>query len=310
MTTTSQFRQEPPCYARRDQREFAIGVICALLVIALFSGYNIVSRVGSNAGLAIWDIAAVRFAVGGLIMLPFFLRNRLKGMSFGGVLAISFLGGLGFALLAYAGFLLAPAAHGAVLLHGTLPFFTLIISLMFGDTLLRGAVPGMLLIVFGIGLMAFDSMLGATTRQLIGDASLLLASACWSTFGILVRRAGVSSVQASAAVVVVSACVYLPLYLTVFGIGGLLVADPADVLVQAIFQGIFVGALSIFVYTRSVQSLGPNGTALFTAAIPCVTTLAAIPLLAEDPSRMEWAGVSIVTAGMVAAFADRLRRTG
>lgn len=290
----------------QERREYVIGVVCALLVVMLFSGFNIVSRFGSGAGFAVWDIAALRFGIGGLIMLPFFMRWRLQGVSLGRAMAIAFLGGLGFALFAYAGFFMAPAAHGAVLLHGTLPLFTFIVSLLIGDFVRRGTVPGVLLIAIGIGLIAFDSLRGATSRQLIGDGCLLMASLCWSSCGILIKRAGIPSVQASAIVVVVSACIYLPVYLAVFGGDGLLSADPVDLLLQALFQGVFIGALSIFVYTRSVQSLGPNGTALFTAAIPCVTTLAAIPVLAEVPGALEWIGVGVVTTGMAAAFAERL----
>lgn len=291
-----------------ERREQAIGVACALLVVLLFSGFNIVSRVGSSVGLAAWDLAALRFFVGGMIMLPFFMRNRLRGFSIGQALVIAFLGGLGFALFAYAGFFMAPAAHGAVLLHGTLPLFTFVVGLALGDVMRTSAIPGVLLIALGITLMAFDTFQAATVTQLLGDACLLLASLCWSTCGILIKRSGVSSVHASAIVVVVSATLYLPIYFMLIGAGGLLLADLGDVLVQAIVQGAFIGALSIFVYTRSVQSLGPNGTALFTAAIPCVTTIVAIPVLAEFPSWIEWTGVGIVTVGMVAAFADRVFR--
>ncbi|MDW3207946.1 MAG: DMT family transporter [Alphaproteobacteria bacterium] len=292
--------------AARIRREHAIGVICALTVVLLFSGFNIMSRVGSTAGFGVWDIAALRFAVGGLIMLPLFLRRRFAGMALAAVIRMAFLGGLGFALLAYAGFFLAPAAHGAVLLHGTLPLFTFAVSLLLGESVRRGSIPGVLLIALGIGLMAFDTMRGATSTQLIGDFCLLLAALCWSACGIYVKRAGIPAVQAAALVVVVSAGLYLPVYFTVFGIDGWIAVEAQDLLVQAIFQGALVGAVSIFVYMRSVHSLGPNGTALFTAAIPCVTTLIAIHVLGEFPGRLEWAGVGIVTLGMVAAFAERL----
>jgi len=294
--------------AAQKSRDYVIGVICALIVVALFSGFNIVSRVGSGVGLAVWDLAALRFGIGGLIMLPFFMRGRLHGLSFARALIIALLGGLGFALFAYAGFFLAPAAHGAVLLHGTLPLFTFFVSLLIGEFVRRGTILGVLVIAFGIGLMAFDSLLGATSRQLIGDGCLLTASLFWSSCGILVNRVGISSVQAAAIVVVISACIYMPIYFLFFGSSGLLMADLTDLLVQGVFQGAFIGAFSIFVYMRSVQSLGPNGTALFTAAIPCVTALAAIPILGELPSLVEWAGVGIVTIGMAAVFAERMIR--
>lgn len=292
--------------AARIRRDHAAGVICALIVILLFSGFNIASRSGSAVGFEVWDIAALRFAVGGLIMLPLFMRRRLAGLSVWAAVRMAFLGGLGFALLAYAGFFLAPAAHGAVLLHGTLPLFTFAVSLVLGEAVRRGSIPGVMLIALGIGLMAFDTMRGVTFTQMLGDVCLLLAALCWSACGIYVKRAGISPIQAAALVVVISASFYLPVYFAVFGIGGWLAVEPPDLLFQAIFQGVLIGVVSIFVYMRSVQTLGPNGTALFTAAIPCVTTVAAIHVLGESPSAAEWAGVGIVTVGMVAAFAERL----
>jgi drug/metabolite transporter (DMT)-like permease len=48
--------------------------------------------------------------------------------------------------------------------------------------------------------------------------------------------------------------------------------------------------------------LGPATTALFTAAVPCVTTVAAIPLLAEHPSPTGMLGVAAVTFGMVVSL--------
>ena len=70
-------------------------------------------------------------------------------------------------------------------------------------------------------------------------------------------------------------------------------------------QGALIGAISIFVYTRAVAALGPAATALFAAAVPIVTTLAAIPLLSEVPSRIALGGVGVVTLGMIVAVRVR-----
>jgi drug/metabolite transporter (DMT)-like permease len=64
---------------------------------------------------------------------------------------------------------------------------------------------------------------------------------------------------------------------------------------------VLIGAVSIFVYTRAVTALGPATTALFTAAVPCITTLLAIPLLSETPSWAALCGVGVVSLGMLAA---------
>ncbi len=95
-----------------------------------------------------------------------------------------------------------------------------------------------------------------------------------------------------------SGAVFLPAYALWPG-KALLHVEIRELLLQAVVQGVLIGAVSIFVYTRAVAALGAGETALFAAAVPCVTTLAAIPLLSERPSVLALAGVGVVTAGMV-----------
>ncbi|MGE4369178.1 MAG: EamA family transporter, partial [Burkholderiaceae bacterium] len=60
--------------------------------------------------------------------------------------------------------------------------------------------------------------------------------------------------------------------------------------------------VSGLLYTRAVALLGASTTALFTAAVPCITALAGIWLLDEIPSPMVWTGIACVTAGMMVAM--------
>jgi drug/metabolite transporter (DMT)-like permease len=283
-------------------REKVIGVLCGLAVVALFSGFTLISRIGFSSSLTLPDIAALRFGVGGTLLLPLIARHGLSGLSWRQALTLAFLGGMGFALFAYSGFALAPAAHGAVLLHGTLPLSTFILgSRLLDQRSSRGAATGILLIAVGIAMMALDSMRTATGRQLLGDVFLLLASLCWSSYGIMARRLELPPARAAAVVAVLSMTCFLPVYVFLPG-KALFQVNWQEVALQAVFQGIFIGAISIFVYTRAVSALGASETALFTAAVPCVTTLGAIPLLSEMPSTPAILGVAIVTAGMVVAL--------
>ncbi|HSK41904.1 MAG TPA: DMT family transporter, partial [Arenibaculum sp.] len=196
---TSRTPDEPASAAIRER---TIGILCGLGVVALFSGFTLVSRLGFSSSLTLPDIAALRFGIGGLLLLPIVLRHGLSGLSWRHAIALAFLGGLGFALFAYAGFSLAPAAHGAVLLHGTLPLFTFAITAAIPAAIPgRKATPaktlGVAMITAGIVVMALDSLLGATAGQLLGDASLLLASVCWASYGILARRLGIPPARAA-----------------------------------------------------------------------------------------------------------------
>jgi drug/metabolite transporter (DMT)-like permease len=279
-------------------RTRAIGILCGFLVIMLFSGFTLVSRFGFASSLKLMDIAALRFGIGGLIMLPVLVHYGFSQVRWRDATALAFSGGLGFALFAYTGFLLAPSSHGAVLLHGTLPLFTFVIAYLVTRTSVtsRRAL-GFFAILTGILAMAWDSLVGSTTRQLLGDASLLLASICWSVYGLMARRLGLAPAHSASIVAVLSMVCFLPVYLMLPGKAIFLVSWQ-ELALQSIFQGVLIGAVSIFVYSRAVAALGAQETALFTAAVPCVTTVAAVFLLGEIPSAVAIVGVVVVTIGM------------
>ena len=289
-------------------RDRAIGVACGVISVCLFSSFILASRLGFSSSLTLPDIAALRFGIGGMLLLPVLLRYGLSGVRWRDVVALTCFGGVGFALLAYTGFALAPAAHGAVLLHGTLPLFTFaILRVIPGRGAAQYRVAGLICIGLGVMLMAADSWSGASPRQLIGDGFLLLASLFWSAYGVSARRLDLPPAQGAAIVAVFSMCCFLPIYLFLPG-KALFLVGLRELLLQAAVQGVLIGAVSIFIYTRAVAALGPATTALFTAAVPCVTTLAAIPLLAEIPTRAAAAGVVVVTLGMIVALRPRAKR--
>src|SRR5690606_12710452 len=142
---------------------------------------------------------------------PILIRHGLSGLRLREAVALAVMGGLGFALFAYAGFVLAPAAHGSVLLHGTMSLTTALLILAFGGSIPGGGrMAGLALIVAGIVAMAWDGFANASPSLLAGDACLLLASLCWSGYGLYVRHLRLSAVRAAALVAVLSALMFLP----------------------------------------------------------------------------------------------------
>jgi drug/metabolite transporter (DMT)-like permease len=286
----------------------AIGILCALTVVALFAGFTLVSRLGFTTVLTVPDIAMLRFGIAGLLLFPVFLKYGLGTLKWHQAAGLAFTGGLGFALLAYTGFRLAPASHGAVLLHGTIPLFTFVIVYWtLREAVKRAQQIGLVLILAGIIAMAWDSLSGATRLQALGDGALLLAAICWSAYGVTVKRLRVPPVQAASIVATFSMVSFVPVYFLLPG-KALHLAAWQDILVQGAFQGVLLGVLSIFVYTRAVASLGAQQTALFTAAVPCITTVLAAFLLKEMPSSAALLGVVMVTAGMAIAMGNALQR--
>ena len=285
-----------------QRRDHHIGILCGVLVVVLFSSFTLVSRLGFSSSLQLIDIAALRFLISGVLMAPVLWHYGLSGVRWRDAAALAFCGGLGFALLALTGFSLAPASHGGVLLHGTLALTSFALSWMISRTsATKGRAVGLLAILAGIAAMTWDSV-AASPRQLLGDGALLLASVAWSAFALISRRLGLRPTHAAAIVGVLSMC-FLPVYLVLPGAGHTLVsATRTELLLQATFQGVLIGVASPFLYSRAVASLGAVETALFTAAVPCVTTVSAIFLLAELPSLAAIAGVIVVTLGMAVAM--------
>lgn len=282
-----------------------VGALCGAAVVALFSCFTLVSKMGLASSLHAWDLALLRFGIGGLLMLPVLAHHGLAGVRWRSALALALSGGVGFAVCAYVGFAWAPASHGAVLLHGTLPLST---SLLVRVTPADSAPPrraGLWMIALGVLAMASESAMRATALQVAGDGALLLASFSWSSYGLLARRIGLAPAHSASIVAVVSMCLYLPVFALALPHAGVRSASWHELMWQAIFQGALIGAVSIFVYSKTVAVLGAERTALLTAAVPCVTTAGAGLLLHEVPSALALAGIALVTLGMVVSMRSR-----
>lgn len=280
----------------------ARGLAYAGVVVALFSSFVLLSRLGLSTTLSLPDIAALRFGIGGLLLSPVLIRHGLGGLRLTQAAGLAVLGGLGFALFAYAGFALAPAAHGSILLHGTLALTTAVLLRIFGGQRIaprRGlALAG---IALGIVTMAWDGVRQSSPALLAGDLCLLAASFCWSGYGLYVRRLDLPAVQAAAIVAGLSGLVFLPIYGWLPGTG-LSRASWGELALQGVFQGVLIGVVSVFVYTRAVALLGAAKMAMLTASVPGLTTLGGYLLLGESPSPAALIGLVLTTAGMVAGL--------
>jgi drug/metabolite transporter (DMT)-like permease len=69
-----------------------------------------------------------------------------------------------------------------------------------------------------------------------------------------------------------------------------------------VFQGLLSAVVALLFYTRAVAILGAARGAVFAALVPSFSLLLAIPMLHEIPTRLQLAGVVLVTAGMMFAL--------
>lgn len=280
-------------------RNIVTGVAAASGVVVLFVGFVLVSKYGLRTVLVPWDLAALRFAVAGLAMLPLALRYGLCGLRLGRTLVLAASGGLGFALCAYWGFTLSPAQHGSALIHGTLPLTTAMMSCALQRTWPnRWQVISSIAITAGVVAIIGTSLVSPDRRSVSGDFLLLGASLSWSCFGVMANRWKVPPFAAAALVAVFSAAMYLPIYLAL-SVGHLFEAPLRDIVQQAAFQGLAVGVGSILAYSTAVAHIGPSATALAAAAVPMLTAGGATLFLGEHLEATELGGLSMLTLGII-----------
>jgi drug/metabolite transporter (DMT)-like permease len=282
-------------------RRLAEGVAFALLAVSLWGGWFVITRraVGAGGVLGPPDLVALRFGIGGLVLLPVLLL-RLRGLRpnratvlDGAVLFVS--QGAPFALLISTALRFAPAGHGAALTPGTMPLF----AALLGAIVLRDR-PGRLALS-GLGLIAAGALTLAggfrDADELLGYAIFLTAALIWAAGTVRMRRSRLSAVDATALICVSSLLTYIPLYL-LSGVSRLAQAPAAEVAIQAVYQGVMVSVVALIAFNRSLALIGRR-TPAFTALVPVIATLLAIPVLGEVPDPLHVGAILAIGAGVL-----------
>lgn len=271
--------------------------------------------------LNVFDIVYARLLGAGLILLPWgwwLVRRDRRTQPWAGslfglsplplrqTLITGFFGGLLYAMLAYSGFVFAPAAHASVLMPGSLPLWTTLLAyVILGDRVSTSRALGLVLIVGGDLLVGGSSLLHALDGSGVwrGDVLFVLASLCWSTYSVLVRHFALDAVRATIAVTAVASIVYVPIYTVLLLLhlvpGQALVAPLADMTFQMFFQGVGSVVVSGITFTKMIQYFGPVRSTMITALVPGLSAISAAIFLGEPLVWNLLAGLALVTCGIV-----------
>ena len=284
-------------------REARIGLACAFSVLFIWAGFILVSRFSAKGLLTPWDMAALRYSGALLAALPIAARHgwpRLAIRQAAGVVATA---ALGFPLLAFAGFQFAPASHGGVMLPGMLPLqVAVLLWLAHGERWTRARVAALALVVAGVALLARDTF-GANPGAWRGDVLLFCGSFCWAVYTLMVRIWRISALQATLAIALYTAPVYLSVWWLLLP-SRIHAAPPGEVVFQLVYQGALAVVVAGFLFTRALTALGPTTLTAITAVVPALTALAAWPLLGEPLGAEGLIGVGLVTAAMLLGVAQ------
>ncbi len=293
------------------------GVAAAVVTVAIWTGFIVIGRASAAHTLLPFDIALLRIVGASAVLLPWgwWLARQpeatpsLLGFSplpLRPTLLAGLFGGLLYAILCYAGFFFAPAAHASVLMPGSLPLWTSLLAIVIlreritpGRALGLACILGGGLLVGGQGLLsAFDG--GQVWK---GDLIFMAAALCWSVYSVLARKFVLDAVRATIAVTVFAAFTYLPLFALLVAAGLLptrLGAAPwGEIVFQALFQGVASVVISGITFVHMVRAFGPVRSTMITALVPGLSALGAVLLLGEPLGWSLLAGLALVTAGIL-----------
>lgn len=275
------------------------GYLAAFTVVCCWTGFNIVSRLGGKSVLTPFDVAALRFLVSGIVMVPvfFIFGNQLKKRQ---LLTIGTVGGFGYALCAYSGFMFAPAAHAGIIINGGIPLATAGIAWIFlKDKPKPLSLFALCLAALGVAIISLHSLnthSSDTPHVIWGDIFFILAALAWSTFGILVRIWHIRPVDAMSGIGVTSLLIYIPIYL-LFLPKGIQDASLSTIVLQGFYQGIIAALVAGFFYTFATLVLGSGAASLTLAIVPGTSAILAVPFLNEAITWTTGAGVVLVSIG-------------
>lgn len=272
------------------------GYAFAGATVLIWSGFVLLSRMAGGSALNGNDVAALRFSVAALILLPAWCFRWRVPLLDGRLFVLAATGGLGYALAVYWSFRFAPAAHGAVLLSGVLPFFVAGVAwMLLGEPPKPRLRHALLCIAAGVACLAAHS-LGGLAQSWPGDLLLLSGSLLWAVYTVLVRRWGYSPVETTIGVTLLSAALYLPVYALLMP-KGIAEAPLATILTQALYQGVFVAIVAMVLYMQALARLGPLRLGTAMATVPAIAGTGATLLLGEPFSLWLLAGLALTSLG-------------
>ncbi|MCS0504255.1 DMT family transporter [Ancylobacter mangrovi] len=289
--------------APRLSRSLLIGFGWAALTVTIFSGWFVVTRFSVTRELRIWDITALRFGIGAVLLAPAVLRpgRGLPLAAWGEGLVFMLLWGVPFVLLVALGLRLTTAAQAASITPALMPVFAGVFAWTFlRERQGRARWVGYGAIVAGMAALVAAGAAVHGAPSPAGLGALALAAAMWATYTLLYRRSGLNPIQSAALICVWSAVLFLPAY-WLLGLSRFSDASAGEIALQVVYQGVLMSGVAIITFNRSVALLGSSAATAIIALLPAVASLLAVPILGEVPSLPEAAAIAVIVAGVLLA---------
>ncbi len=293
------------------QNNKLIGFTAGISLTCIWASWTIITRLGLETDLLIFDLYALRLLVASLVVAPFILYAKSwRGLNWRQYLVLGFLGGLPHTLTAYGALERTSVAHFSVFLYGMTPILTAIAAyLLIRRKADKNQFIGASIIILGIFALGFeDFTAGMNIDAWVGNGMAVVATALFAGYLVYAERWNISISQSLMACSVLNALLYLPVW-GYFRATEIIQVDLSELLIQGGFQGIIPGILSFYVMTVATRNIGANMTSLFFAIIPVASAALAVMLLDETITNSILAGLLLTTVGILVCSIDwkRLR---
>ncbi|MEO9574482.1 MAG: DMT family transporter [Tateyamaria sp.] len=276
------------------------GTAAAWSIVLVWSFWLIVSRVASQSGLTIYDLAAMRYGLASLVALPLCLYYKpWRGLSLSKIAVLSFILGPVYILTVFSGFLYAPAAHGGIFMNGMLPLFSILFSVVFLRVLpsLRRFLGAALILICAV-LLAWDGSVSSGDNAWFGDLLFVVGALFFSSYVILSERWRLSAMQIIFCGTIVNALLYLPVW-AIWLPSGLSDAPMGPLLLQAIYQGFVPNLIGLLFIAHASRAIGNGNTSFILAAVPGVGAILGVLVLGESLTVFSILAITFLTVGLL-----------
>ncbi|MCK1741320.1 DMT family transporter [Bradyrhizobium sp. 139] len=309
MSSHSLFEREA---ALADKRRIARGVVWAGLAVAILSGWFVVTRLGLRHEMRIWDVVALRFGEGALILTPVWLFGpaRLPARAWLQGVLLAVLWGAPFILLVAIGLQLTTATLTSTVTPTLMPVFAGFIAwALIGETPSVRRLGGYALIVCGLLALVYGYVDRTGPVDAVGAIALVAAAVLWALYTLRLRRTSLTPLQAAALICFWSAAIYLPVYFAL-GLSNLAKAPAGELAFQSLYQGIMMSVVAIYAFNRAVASLGARAASAIIALVPVTSTALAVPVLDEWPPLISAVAICVIALGVIFAAVRAMQESG
>ncbi len=276
--------------------------MAGLATALIWGAWPVYSRVAVQDGLSGLDVSLLRFGIAGLILTPLILRRGLGGLTPWQALLLTAGAGVPYVLAVLGGLSFAPAAHGGIITPSAMLIgSTLGAWLLLRDRPTGTRLAGLALVLAGITVTGIEGWRSGAAGSWMGHGLFVLGGLLWASYTVGLRAFRANPFQATAVVSVLSLLFVGPVWL-LFGESRIPAAPVATLISHAVFQGVFAAIGALYLYSVAVGYFGAGRGALFSALVPSVAVMLAIPVLGEWPAAPTVAGLALTTLGMLTAF--------